>query len=111
MTIRKFTKKPIPIPAVQFALEDGEDWDDAWARLREFTDDAIDWDVDDMTGEDTFEVYDYLHDAWIPFEQEDWILRGIQGEFYPCKDDVFIASYDEYDSSGKPEDTDDGIED
>lgn len=24
----------------------------------------------------------------------DWIIRGVQGEFYPCKPDIFIATYD-----------------
>lgn len=24
----------------------------------------------------------------------DWIIRGIKGEFYPCKHDIFIATYD-----------------
>lgn len=24
----------------------------------------------------------------------DWIIRGIQGEFYPCKPDIFAASYE-----------------
>jgi len=24
----------------------------------------------------------------------DWILRGVQGEFYPCKDSVFRATYE-----------------
>jgi len=24
----------------------------------------------------------------------DWIIRGIQGEFYPCKPDIFAATYD-----------------
>lgn len=24
----------------------------------------------------------------------DWIIRGVQGEFYPCKDSVFAATYD-----------------
>lgn len=24
-----------------------------------------------------------------------WIIRGIQGEFYPCKPDIFAGSYDE----------------
>ncbi len=24
----------------------------------------------------------------------DWIIRGIKGEFYPCKPDVFEATYD-----------------
>lgn len=25
----------------------------------------------------------------------DWIIRGIAGEFYPCKADIFAATYEE----------------
>jgi len=25
---------------------------------------------------------------------EDWIIRGVQGEFYPCKPDIFEATYE-----------------
>jgi hypothetical protein len=25
----------------------------------------------------------------------DWIIRGVKGEFYPCKPDIFEATYDE----------------
>lgn len=25
----------------------------------------------------------------------DWIIKGIKGEFYPCKPDIFQATYDE----------------
>lgn len=28
-------------------------------------------------------------------DQGDWIIKGIQGEFYPCKPDIFKDSYDE----------------
>lgn len=24
----------------------------------------------------------------------DWILRGVQGEFYPCRDDIFRLTYE-----------------
>lgn len=24
----------------------------------------------------------------------DWIIRGIKGELYPCKDDIFRATYE-----------------
>ena len=27
-------------------------------------------------------------------EQGDWIIRGVQGEFYPCKPDIFDATYE-----------------
>lgn len=25
----------------------------------------------------------------------DWVIKGIQGEFYPCKPDIFQATYDQ----------------
>lgn len=24
----------------------------------------------------------------------DWIIKGVKGEFYPCKDDIFHATYE-----------------
>lgn len=27
-------------------------------------------------------------------EVGDWIIRGVQGEFYPCKPDIFAATYE-----------------
>ena len=24
----------------------------------------------------------------------DWIIRGVQGEFYPCKPDIFVETYE-----------------
>lgn len=31
----------------------------------------------------------------LPVNVGDWIIKGIQGEFYPCPADVFAATYDE----------------
>ena len=28
----------------------------------------------------------------------DWIIRGIKGELYPCKPDIFIATYERIDA-------------
>ena len=28
----------------------------------------------------------------------DWIIRGVQGEFYPCKPDIFAATYEPVDA-------------
>jgi hypothetical protein len=42
-------------------------------------------------------VYDYLHDTWVSCTEGDWIIRGVQGEFYPCNPDVFDATYEPVD--------------
>jgi hypothetical protein len=28
----------------------------------------------------------------------DWIIRGVQGEFYPCKPDIFESTYEAVES-------------
>lgn len=43
--------------------------------------------------EGVFQVYDDLHETWISFSDKDWIIKGIQHEYYPCKQDVFKNSY------------------
>lgn len=42
----------------------------------------------------TWEVYDALHNSWVTFELGDWIIKGVRGEFYPCKPDVFDETYE-----------------
>lgn len=58
----------------------------------------------------TVEMHDFLHDCdWgvsedgiviRTFEGEmlasvgDWIICGVKGEFYPCKPDIFEATYE-----------------
>ena len=34
----------------------------------------------------------------------DWIIKGVQGEFYPCKPDVFWATYELADDAPSEED-------
>lgn len=29
----------------------------------------------------------------------DWIIRGVKGEFYPCKPDIFAATYEPADAA------------
>lgn len=33
----------------------------------------------------------------------DFIIRGVKGEFYPCKPDIFEMTYDEVEESGQEE--------
>lgn len=56
-----------------------------------------------------------LRDAWRPggngsmeiitlegamrAEPGDWIIRGVKGELYPCKPDIFAATYEPVDES------------
>ena len=34
-------------------------------------------------------------EGWLLADYGDWIIKGIKGEFYPCKPDIFEATYEE----------------
>lgn len=47
-----------------------------------------------QTSSNNWQVYDELHDTWVNYTLGDWIIKGVKGEFYPCKPDVFEATYE-----------------
>ena len=40
-------------------------------------------------------VYDRLHGTWVNVRKGDWIIRGTEGEFYPCADAVLRKKYEQ----------------
>ncbi len=47
--------------------------------------------IDPRTGQMVIATLEGGH--WV--RAGDWIIRGVQGEFYPCKPDIFEATYEE----------------
>jgi hypothetical protein len=35
-------------------------------------------------------------------EEGDWIIKGVKGELYPCKPDIFAATYEAADDACEP---------
>lgn len=86
----KFRKKPVEVEA--FALTGG--WDsDSWRILEDFTNHLVRAHHPKGAYE-RYWVYDRLHDTWVEFEVGDWIIKGVQGEFYPIKPDVLEETYE-----------------
>jgi hypothetical protein len=79
-----YRKKPVVIQAVQWKGDNRKDiWD--FCSLSYFNTDmvsgALMLTIQTLEGEMTASVGDY-------------IIRGIQGEFYPCKPDIFELTYE-----------------
>ncbi len=79
------------------------------ARKKPVEIDAIQWDgsnVDDVLGfilpigqarrdiNDMHTIIIETLEGSRKVNQNDWIIRGVKGEFYPCKPDIFEATYD-----------------
>lgn len=87
MSVKKWVKKPVVIEAVQWT-------GDNWIEIRE-------WAFSPIT--DGGNVFLYSHDRIEIVTLEgtmyasvgDYIIKGVKGEFYPCKPDIFHATYKE----------------
>lgn len=92
-----FKKKPVVIEAVQLCWRN-------WDQVCEFLGDIINEDNPGRHGEasDTCGEEDPYINLTIPTIEGDhtalhgdWIIKGVQGEYYPCKPDIFAETYEE----------------
>ena len=87
----KFRKKPVVIEAVEWCGDNlrevidftglhqsAEHW--TWAQYEEIV---------RTKGLKIFTLENPLHAS-----VGDWIIKGVKGEFYPCKPDIFAATYE-----------------
>lgn len=93
---KKYRKKPFIIEAFRFGI-DG--WPD-WFHDKHITNDIITYSNDPNEG--PFSKSSNVHceietlKGTMRGDYGDFIIKGIQGEVYPCKPDIFEASYEEY---------------
>jgi hypothetical protein len=81
---QRFRKKPVEIEAVQWA---GDNQDE----IHRFTEGQAKFSGDNRHGWDlTIPTLEGDHRAI----ERDWIVKGVQGEFYPVKPDIFEATYE-----------------
>lgn len=88
----QFRKRPIEIEAVQWTGSNAAELDHFAASHFTVLDEQERTHCDDPDA--TAQIFDVLHSTWVPMQTNDWALRGIQGEFYPCRADVFEATYE-----------------
>lgn len=86
----KFRKKPVVVDAVQWT---GDNYPDL-ARFTNYRFRVLGERERDADPDATAEVFDELHSTWVLVQTNDWIIRGLVGEFYPCRDSVFRESYE-----------------
>ncbi|MBX6749999.1 MAG: hypothetical protein IRY85_10090 [Micromonosporaceae bacterium] len=86
--IAKFRKKPVEIEAAQ--LTEDADWEAvaAWCGGR----------LANVEQADSGEYETTLVISTLEGDMTacvgDWVIRGVKGEFYPCRDDIFRATYE-----------------
>ena len=95
----KYRKKPIVIEAFQMTKERRQnniDWphwlNEAWQKERLDEGSISPVNYPDSDGKDKLEIITLEGNLLI--EWDDYIIQGVKGEIYPCKPDIFEATYD-----------------
>ena len=83
-----YRKKPVVIEARQFTQESGGDLLD-WASENRIKA-TLRWDGQ----EKALELIIHTLEGDMTASDGDYIIKGVQGEFYPCKPDIFWATYE-----------------
>lgn len=82
---KRFRKKPVVIEAVQF---NGNNAFEIWGFMgRRDLVENLELHATDQPVIDTLE-------GQMRVSPGDWVIKGLRGEFYPCKPDIFEATYD-----------------
>ena len=93
--MRKYRKKPVEIEAIQWK---GDNHKDVFEFL------GFHNNIDDTTVHVSSEKFFWnsSNGLWILTLEgqmhaslHDYIIKGVQGEYYPCKPDIFQLTYDE----------------
>ena len=95
MKPKKFTKKPVTIEAMQWdGTGDGSIPVTAWALSHGW---VILYDclARDFGAKPVPHLNIETLEGFMKATAGDWIIRGVAGEFYPCKSDIFAATYEE----------------
>ena len=87
----KYRKKPVIIDAVQFIPQEDDPGDTRCGPV-------IRWAASFDAGEDWVFAPDQIEiptlEGVMSVHVGDWIIRGVKGEFYPCKPDIFTVTYE-----------------
>jgi hypothetical protein len=85
--MKKFRKKPVIIEATQFINNEFRSIDDIPLSH------CKNW----KTGKDEKGYFIKIPtlEGEMRADNNDWIIRGVNGEYYPCKPDIFEKTYEE----------------
>lgn len=77
----KFRKKPVVVEAFRYGIDDRPDWFTEKVNTNEIVTNESHCDINTLEGVMRGNIGDH-------------IIQGVKGEVYPCKSDIFLATYE-----------------
>ena len=80
----KYRKRPVEVEAIQFTGYN-------YQEIQEFAGDSYKL--------NNFNASPYIHtlEGDMLVSPTDYVIKGVKGEFYPCKADIFLETYERVD--------------
>ena len=85
--VRKYRKKPVIIEAIQYLREDNIH------QVQDFVGESLHYNATED------EYYIKTLEGDMKRSKGDFIIKGVNGEFYPCKPEIFEKTYEEINES------------
>ncbi len=89
--VQKFRKKPVVIDAIQF---DGNNFNEVMNFMQDFHGHKLAFEDAEELSHKTQQLNIRTLEGNMTASKGDWIIKGVKGEFYPCKPDIFAATYE-----------------
>ncbi|WP_286713792.1 hypothetical protein [Acinetobacter sp. UBA2581] len=86
----KYRKKPVVIDAIQWDGKNAEEVFSFTGNKAKF----YEWHQYNESGIDKHIIQINTLEGVMSANVGDYIIKGVQGEFYPCKPDIFEATYE-----------------
>lgn len=89
---KRYQKKPVVVEAFRLGIDYIPDWfmDEVTANKVVLHGTSSGFDHHDDTNADICTL-----EGWMHANYGDYIIRGVKGELYPCKPDIFEQTYEE----------------
>lgn len=89
--IQKFRKKPVVIEALQW---NGKNFDDVMNFMQYFHGHKLAYEDAEEDAIKSGELQIRTLEGVMTASKCDYIIKGVNGEFYPCKPDIFEKTYE-----------------
>ena len=90
--IKKYSTKPTVIEAVQWTGTNIQEILDFCGKDNAL---FVEIETEEPFEYPLFSLYIITLEGMMPAKVSDYIIKGVLGEFYPCKEDAFILKYEE----------------
>jgi len=87
--VNKFRKKPVVISAIQW---DGTE--ECINRIVSAFDRTAPFRIDWINKDCGIVMFIRTEEGVMNVSKDDWVIEGVKGELYPCKPDIFDATYE-----------------